>query len=65
MIKDADEGFGGHITPDQEDFYFWLGAEGVAEEVSEAEFEGRQDLLRANLENWINVRINPTKGKNS
>lgn len=56
------DGGSGCVAPeDQQDFYFWLGEEGTAEEVSEGEFVERQDLLRANLENWISVRINPTK----
>ncbi len=49
------------IERETEDFFFWLGEEGTAEEVTEETFVERQDLLRANLENWINVRINPTK----
>ena len=51
------------IERETEDFYFWLGEEGTAEEVTEETFVERQDLLRANLENWINVRINPTNKK--
>jgi hypothetical protein len=50
---------------DNEDFnaYFWLGEDGEANEVSETEFEDRQDVLRQNLEDWINVRITTKLGR--
>ena len=41
----------------QFNLFFWLGQEGEAEPVSEAEFLSRQNKIRVERENFLNVRI--------
>jgi hypothetical protein len=37
--------------------YFWLGADGEVEEVSEAEFTKLQEDVRADLDRWAEVEL--------
>lgn len=39
------------------DYYFWLGEDGETEAVSKEEFDARQQELRQNLDDFLNVRI--------
>lgn len=42
----------------ENDYFFWLGADGTVEQVSETEFDDKQAEYREALDNWLNVRIN-------
>lgn len=48
------------------DFYFWLGEDGETAPVSEEDFRSRQDKIRLDRDNFLNVRIDrTTEGNNS
>lgn len=40
-----------------DNYYFWLGADGEIAEVTPEEFEDNQEDCRKDLDDWINVRV--------
>lgn len=45
------------MTKPTKDFYFWLGMDGELESVTEEEFERKQELIRKEHEDGLNVNI--------
>ena len=39
------------------DYFFWLGADGEVEPVTESEFNEKQDEVREQKRKWLNVEI--------
>ena len=50
------------MTKAENDYYFWLGSDGDPIDLTEEEFEQRQEAVRKEREDFLNVTIGEDEG---
>lgn len=45
------------VTKSNNDYYFWLGQDGELQPVTKEEFDKKQEEIRKEREDWLNVNV--------